>query len=79
MLYHSHKQLMFVNYMPFLLMALMGVDRYFEQNKPVLMITGVFLRFDKLLFCSRRYTGGNWVRYFSAFTADSVSGTIKLL
>lgn len=43
MLYHSHKQLMFVNYMPFLLMALMGVDRYFEQNKPVLMITGVFL------------------------------------
>lgn len=29
---HSHRHIMFVNYMPFLIMALMGVDRYFEYE-----------------------------------------------
>ncbi len=29
---HSHRHIMFVNYMPFLIMALIGVDRYFEYE-----------------------------------------------
>lgn len=32
MIYHSYKHIMFVNYMPFLLTGLMGVDRYFEKE-----------------------------------------------
>ncbi|MFQ9564362.1 MAG: YfhO family protein, partial [Faecalibacillus intestinalis] len=43
LLYHSHKQIMFVNYMPFLIMAFMGVDRYFEKQKPAFMIVSIFL------------------------------------
>ena len=36
-------QIMFVDYMPFLCLALMGVDRYFEQEKSVLFTLSVFL------------------------------------
>lgn len=43
MIYHTFKQIMFVNYMPFLLLALIGVDRYFEKNKPGVLILGTFL------------------------------------
>ena len=43
MLYHSHKQIMFVSYMPFLLLALIGTDHFFERRKSGLMMTGVFL------------------------------------
>ena len=35
LLYHSYNQLMFVNYMPFLLLALLGVDRHFQKKKRV--------------------------------------------
>lgn len=43
MIYHSCKQIMFVNYMPFLCLALIGVDRYFEKRKATLLTVGVFL------------------------------------
>lgn len=32
LLFHSHRHIMFMNYMPFLILALMGVDKYFEKN-----------------------------------------------
>ncbi|MCI9380636.1 MAG: YfhO family protein [Dorea sp.] len=32
MIFHSYNQIMFVNYMPFLLMGLMGIDRYFPKE-----------------------------------------------
>lgn len=43
MVYHSCKQVMFVNYMPFLCLAYLGVDRYFEKKKAGLFTLGVFL------------------------------------
>lgn len=43
MIYHAFKQIMFVNYMPFLCLAFLGVDRYFEKQKPGLFLIGVFL------------------------------------
>lgn len=36
-------QIMFVDYMPFLCLALIGVDRYFEQEKSTLFTVSVFL------------------------------------
>ncbi len=41
LLYHSYNQLMFVNYMPFLLLALMGVDRHFQKKKSGLLIFAI--------------------------------------
>lgn len=37
-LFHFHKQVMFVNYMPFLLLSLMGVDRLLLHRKKALFI-----------------------------------------
>lgn len=43
MIYHSYNQIMFVNYMPFLCLALIGVDRYFEKQKVGLYIFSVWM------------------------------------
>lgn len=41
--YHTHRHIMFINYFPFLIMGLIGVDKYFEKNKKILLILSVFL------------------------------------
>ena len=43
MVYQSCHQIMFINYMPFLCMALLGLDRHLKQRKSGLYVTGVFL------------------------------------
>lgn len=43
MIYHASKQVMFVNYMPFLCLAFVGVDRYFESHKTGLYTVSVSL------------------------------------
>lgn len=48
MIFHSYNQIMFVNYMPFLCMGLLSVDRYFQseaggRKKGGLLILSVFL------------------------------------
>ena len=40
---HSHRHIMFVNYMPFLILGLIGVYRYFEKRKSGLLISSIFL------------------------------------
>ena len=53
--FHSHRHLMFVNYMPFLILALIGVERYFDKQKSGLLIISVFL----LIMCSYFYSVGS--------------------
>lgn len=43
MIYHSFHQIMFVNYMPFLCLAFLGIDRHFEKKKSGLYTISVFL------------------------------------
>lgn len=43
LLFHSHRHIMFMNYMPFLLISLFGVDTYFEKGKKITLIIGTFL------------------------------------
>jgi uncharacterized membrane protein YfhO len=43
LIFHSHKHFMFINYMPFLIMALMGIDYYFKNNRKALFIVSIFL------------------------------------
>lgn len=45
LLYHSHKQVMFMDYIPFLLLAFMGVDRLFSKNKKLLLILSITFMF----------------------------------
>ena len=42
-IYQSCHQVMFVNYMPFLYMSLIGVDRYFDKKRSDLYLISVFL------------------------------------
>lgn len=42
LIYHSYNQLMFVNYMMFLCLALIGTDYYLEKKRSGLLILGVF-------------------------------------
>lgn len=43
MIFHSYRHIMFVNYMPFLCMALLGIDRYYRDGRRGLYMAGVFL------------------------------------
>lgn len=43
LLFQSHRHIMFINYMPFLILALIGVDKYFYERKKSLLILNVFL------------------------------------
>lgn len=42
-IFQMHRHIMFVNYMPFLIMSLMGVDNYIQKNKKTLLIISIFL------------------------------------
>ena len=43
LIYHAHRHIMFMNYMPFLILGYYGVDRYFEKKSSWLLILSVFL------------------------------------
>lgn len=42
-MFHVHRHIMFINYMPFLILGLIGVDKYFEKDKKLLPIISIFL------------------------------------
>lgn len=41
--FHSHRHIMFMNYMPFLILGLFGVDKKFDTNKGWLLTLSTFL------------------------------------
>lgn len=47
--YHAHHQIMFINYMPFLLLAMIGVDRIIEKKKSSVLI------FSCLMICMHSF------------------------
>ena len=42
-IFHMHRHIMFVNYMPFLIMSLMGIDKFVLKKEKSLLIFSVFL------------------------------------
>ncbi|MGN0242012.1 MAG: YfhO family protein, partial [Candidatus Weimeria sp.] len=40
-MYHSHHHLMFVNYLPFMILAMEGLEAYYRKNKRLLLIFSV--------------------------------------
>lgn len=45
LLFHSHKQIMYMDYMPFMLLCLIGTERFFAYRKKGLLIINVALMF----------------------------------
>lgn len=52
LLLHSHRHIMFINYMPFLLLGLMGIDKYFKDKKFFLITISTTL----MIFTSYYYS-----------------------
>ena len=42
-IFQMHRHIMFVNYIPFLILALIGTDLYINKNRKILLIISVFL------------------------------------
>lgn len=42
-LFHFHRHFMFVNYMPFLILGLLGIDQYFQKSSKWLLTLSTFL------------------------------------
>ncbi len=40
---HSHRHIMFINYMPFLLLGMFGVEKYLNQKKPIILMLSIIL------------------------------------
>jgi uncharacterized membrane protein YfhO len=43
LIFHSHRHIMFVDYIPFLILGLIGIDKYFSSGKRWVYILSVFL------------------------------------
>lgn len=55
LLFHSHRHLMFISYMPFLILALIGVDKYFRNDNKKLLSISILL----IILCSYYYSIGS--------------------
>lgn len=52
LIFHSHRHIMFMNYMPFLILGLIGIDSYFKNNKFFLITISTCL----MIFTSYYYS-----------------------
>lgn len=62
MIFQSYNQIMFVNYMPFLCMALWGVDSFLEKENRFSIYPVYFDDHDQLLLQYRRNSGPDFIR-----------------
>lgn len=59
-IFHAHRHIMFINYMPFLILGMFGVDRYFKNKKGGLLIISCFL----MIMTSYYYSVGGLIALF---------------
>ena len=52
MLFHTHKHVMFINYMPWLILTFIGIQRYLQKRKSALMMIGIVLMILESYFYS---------------------------
>lgn len=60
LLFHAHRHMMFMNYMPFLILGLYGIDRFIEKDKPLLLIISLTL----LIYTSYYYSFSSFACLF---------------
>lgn len=57
LIFHSHRHIMFINYIPFTILGLIGMNNYFKNNQKWLLIISIFL----LIMTSYFYSVGGLV------------------
>lgn len=60
LIFHSHRHVMFINYIPFLIMGLFGTDKYIKENKIGLLMASLIL----IIFTSYYYSVSSLVVLF---------------
>lgn len=81
LIFHSHRHIMFISFLPMLLLGLLGVDRYFEKDKKFLLTFSAFL----MIMTSYYYSVGGMVvlaiygiyKYLSVTKKVDFKGFIK--
>ncbi len=61
LLFHTHRHLMFVNYMPFLIGGLYGVEKYIMHKKYTLLVVCLSM----IVYCSFYFAVGSFVALFT--------------
>lgn len=82
-IFHSHRHIMFINYMPFLILCLIGVYRYFEKKKSGLLICNIFL----MILTSYYYSVSGLITvclygiyyYYKKYSKESIKHLFKTL
>lgn len=59
LIFQAHRQIMFINYMPFLILGLMGIDLYFAKGKRWLIVISTFL----MIMTSYYYSVGGMLAF----------------
>lgn len=60
LIFHAHRHIMFINYMPFLIMGMLGVDRFFKEKKSGILILSCFF----MIMTSYYYSVGGLITLF---------------
>lgn len=78
LIFQMHRHIMFVNYMPFLIMAFMGIDNLLEKNQKTLLIISTFL----MIMTSYYYSVGGilvlGIYYIHAYLKINPKNNFKL-
>ncbi len=74
---HSHRHIMFINYMPFLILGLFGIDKVFDKNRSWLLIISVFLMIMTSYYFSIGGIGCLFIYGFYCYLKQMNKVTIK--
>lgn len=79
LIFHAHRHIMFMYYMPFLLLGLIGVDRYINNKRISLLIFSIFLCIMTSYFFSVGCILGILVYYCYRYMNNNENAKIKNL
>ena len=74
LIFHGHRHYMFVDYIPFIIMALFGIDRYLKENKIGLLVISLFL----IIASSYFYSVGAFVGLFLFYIYKLLKYNVKI-
>lgn len=79
LIFQSHRHIMFINYMPFMILALFGVDRFFNKNKMDLLIISLFFIIISSYYYSICVLFGIFIYYIYIFIKNNKLISLKEL
>lgn len=79
LIFQSHRHLMFINYMPFIVIALFGVDRFINKSKMDLLILSLFFIIISSYYFSIGALFGLFIYCIYSYIKNNNSFSLKVL